>query len=67
MENLITRYRNLTVLAALLFAQVLRQTHGHQSRASEVLGLNRTTLRHKLRALGMAVDKVLVEDGTGEE
>ncbi len=59
--------RVLEAVERILFTHVLRQTHGHQSRASEVLGLNRTTLRHKLRALGMAVDKVLVDEGQGEE
>ncbi|HZT80245.1 MAG TPA: helix-turn-helix domain-containing protein, partial [Gemmataceae bacterium] len=51
----------------VLLARVLRHTHGHQAQASELLGLNRTTLRHKLRALGLAVDKVLVEDGPPAE
>jgi two-component system nitrogen regulation response regulator GlnG len=46
-----------------LFTQVLRHTHGHQAQASDVLGLNRTTLRHKLRDLGLAVDKVVTEEG----
>ena len=45
-----------------LFAQVLRHTHGHQSQASELLGLNRSTLRQRLKALGLTVDKVLVAD-----
>ncbi len=52
-----------TVIEAVekvLLARVLQHTHGHQSQASELLGLNRTTLRHRLRALGLAVDKVLV-------
>src|SRR5262249_23536070 len=34
-----------------LFHRTLRHTHGHQAQASEILGINRTTLRHKLRAL----------------
>jgi two-component system nitrogen regulation response regulator GlnG len=46
----------------LLFARVLRHTRGHQAQASELLGLNRTTLRHKLRALGLTVDKVVNEE-----
>jgi two-component system nitrogen regulation response regulator GlnG len=54
-----------------LLTRVLRQTHGHQAQASELLGLNRATLRHKLRALGLAVDKVLVDEvrkeGAAEE
>jgi two-component system nitrogen regulation response regulator GlnG len=46
----------------LVLARVLRHTHGHQSQASDLLGLNRGTLRHKLRSLGMALDKVPVEE-----
>jgi two-component system nitrogen regulation response regulator GlnG len=45
-----------------LFAQVLQHTHGHQAQASEVLGLSRSTLRHKLRDLGLAVDKVVTDE-----
>ncbi len=51
----------------VLFTRILRQTHGHQAQASEVLGLNRATLRYKLRALGLAVDKVLTEEHRGAE
>jgi two-component system nitrogen regulation response regulator GlnG len=50
----------------LLLERVLRHTHGHQAQASELLGLNRATLRHKLRSLGLAVDKVLSDDRRGE-
>jgi two-component system nitrogen regulation response regulator GlnG len=46
----------------MLFARALRQTHGHQAKASELLGLNRTTLRTRLRALGLAVEKVPVDE-----
>ncbi len=46
----------------MLLERVLRHTHGHQAQASELLGLNRATLRHKLRTLGLAVDKVLVDE-----
>jgi two-component system nitrogen regulation response regulator GlnG len=49
-----------------LFSRVLRHTHGHQAQASEVLGINRTTLRHKLRALGLGVDRVVTEGGAEE-
>jgi len=52
----------ISAVERLLFAQVLRHTSGHQSQASEVLGVNRTTLRHKLRTLGLAVDKVVSND-----
>jgi two-component system nitrogen regulation response regulator GlnG len=47
----------------VLFAQALKRTHGHQAKASELLGLNRTTLRTRLRALGLALDKIVVEEG----
>ena len=33
----------------VLFSRVLKQTHGHQTQASEILGLSRATLRTKLR------------------
>jgi two-component system nitrogen regulation response regulator GlnG len=45
-----------------VFRRVLRQTRGNQMQASELLGLNRATLRHKLRALGLSIDKVVSDD-----
>jgi two-component system nitrogen regulation response regulator GlnG len=51
----------------ILLARVLRHTHGHQAQASDLLGLNRTTLRTKLRALGLAVDKIITGDARTEE
>jgi nitrogen regulation protein NR(I) len=45
-----------------LLARVLRHTKGHQAHASELLGLNRATLRHKLRSLGLGVDRVVTDD-----
>jgi two-component system nitrogen regulation response regulator GlnG len=54
------------VMAAVereLFLKVLAHTHGHQAQASRLLGLNRTTLRYKLRQLGLAVDKAVSETG----
>jgi two-component system nitrogen regulation response regulator GlnG len=53
----------MDVVERTLLTRVMEFTHGHQAQASEMLGLNRTTLRNKLRALGLAVDKVVV-DGT---
>jgi two-component system nitrogen regulation response regulator GlnG len=44
-----------------LFPRALRVTHGHQAQASELLGINRTTLRHKLRELGLSLDKVVAD------
>lgn len=61
-------YQKVTdAVERVLLPRVLRHTHGHQAQASNLLGLNRATLRHKLRSLGLAVDKVLVEEpGKGQ-
>jgi two-component system, NtrC family, nitrogen regulation response regulator GlnG len=50
----------------ILLTEVLQHTRGHQTQASELLGLNRTTLRHKLRTLGLSVDRMVTEDGHKE-
>ncbi|MBA4189417.1 MAG: Fis family transcriptional regulator [Planctomycetaceae bacterium] len=44
-----------------LFARALRHTHGHQAQASDLLGINRTTLRTKLRELGLSLDRVVTD------
>lgn len=41
---------------------ILRHTKGNQVQASELLGVSRTTLRAKLRSLGLAVEKQLLSD-----
>jgi two-component system nitrogen regulation response regulator GlnG len=53
----------LEAVERILFSRVLNQAHGHQTQASEILGLNRATLRHKLRSLGLAVDRTVTEEG----
>jgi two-component system nitrogen regulation response regulator GlnG len=50
----------------VLLTRALRETHGHQTQASELLGLSRATLRHKLRKLGLAMDKVLIDEADDE-
>jgi two-component system nitrogen regulation response regulator GlnG len=55
----------LDVIERLLFTRVLQHTHGNQGQASEMLGLNRSTLRHRLRTLGLAVEKVPTEKRDG--
>jgi two-component system nitrogen regulation response regulator GlnG len=46
--------RVLRVVEKALFSRVLQETGGHQGQASERLGLNRSTLRYKLRELGLS-------------
>jgi two-component system nitrogen regulation response regulator GlnG len=48
-----------------LITRALRHTRGHQAQASELLGISRATLRHKLRELGVAIDKVVQDAGEG--
>jgi nitrogen regulation protein NR(I) len=55
----------MQVVERALLTRVLQQTHGHQGHASERLGLNRSTLRYKLRDLGLSVERVV--GGPGEE
>lgn len=40
-----------------LFETVLSYTKGNQSRTAEILGINRNTLRKKLKCLGLAHEK----------
>ncbi|HEY7309866.1 MAG TPA: sigma-54 dependent transcriptional regulator [Gemmataceae bacterium] len=59
--------RVLEAMERQLLSQILQHTHGHQTRASEILGISRATMRHKLRALGLTFDKILTESPASEE
>ena len=53
-------YRKVTLAVDRAVLQaVFRHTKANQVKASEVLGISRTTLRAKLRSLGMAIEKQL--------
>lgn len=51
----------------LLIDAVLRKTQGNQLLAAEVLGISRTTLRAKLRALGFTIEKTLTPESGHDE
>ncbi len=51
----------MRVVEAALFSRVLKETEGHQGRASERLGLSRSTLRYKMRDLGLSIDQVVAD------
>ena len=51
----------MAVVERLLFRRVLQETGGHLGRACERLGVNRSTLRYKLRELGLSIDRVIGE------
>ncbi|VFM99412.1 MAG: Fis family transcriptional regulator, factor for inversion stimulation protein [Candidatus Kentron sp. G] len=51
----------LDEMEAPLFESVLRQTRGNHSRAAELLGINRATLRKKLRQ--HQIDYRSIEEG----
>jgi two-component system nitrogen regulation response regulator GlnG len=50
----------LTRMETELISRVLRRTGGNQLEAARLLGVTRTTLRTKLRQLGIAIDRVVV-------
>jgi two-component system nitrogen regulation response regulator GlnG len=50
------------VVERMLFKRVLHATDGHLGRAAERLGLNRSTLRYKLRDVGLSVERVIGEE-----
>lgn len=51
--------RVLRAVEARLLPAALARTGGNQAQASELLGLHRATLRHKLRSLGVGVEKTV--------
>ena len=55
----------IAAVERILFAKVLEHTRGNQGKACELLGLNRSTLRHRLRLLGLTNDKIAVDRGSG--
>jgi two-component system nitrogen regulation response regulator GlnG len=53
--------RVIALVEREILARALRRTHGRQAQASDLLGISRTTLRHKLRELGITLDRVVAD------
>ena len=51
----------------VILERVLRHVNGNQLKASELLGISRTTLRAKLRTLGITIDKLSPTESEGPE
>ncbi|CAN5438825.1 hypothetical protein BH11PLA2_BH11PLA2_44260 [soil metagenome] len=58
--------RVISIAERELITRVLRHTHGHQGQACDLLGIDRKTLRNKLRDLGVMLDKVVIEGNDAE-
>ncbi|OWK38715.1 sigma-54-dependent transcriptional regulator [Fimbriiglobus ruber] len=57
----------LTLMERQLLTRALQRTGGNQLRAAEILGITRGSLRHKLRALGLSIERsVSADDEPGE-
>jgi two-component system nitrogen regulation response regulator GlnG len=57
----------LELMERQLLTRVLQRTGGNQLRAAERLGITRSSLRHKLRALGITIERgVSADDDPGD-
>jgi two-component system nitrogen regulation response regulator GlnG len=46
-----------------LFARVLEETHGNQSRTAEILGITRGKVRDRITVFGIHMDRTISVDG----
>ncbi|HZZ71714.1 MAG TPA: sigma-54 dependent transcriptional regulator [Pirellulales bacterium] len=55
------------VMERCLLTLVLRATDGNQSKAAEILGITRGSLRNKIRSLGISIDRQIHLSSDGDE
>jgi two-component system nitrogen regulation response regulator GlnG len=52
----------------VLLTTVLKNTQGNQSKAADILGITRGSLRNKIRSLGIYIDRMIhVQDDPAED
>lgn len=56
----------LAMMEQYTVTRVLRMTDGNQSRAAQILGITRGSLRNKIRSLGISIDQVVSVDDEAE-
>jgi len=52
----------LAEMERVLIVSILRHTSGNQLQAAKILGITRGSLRNKIRALGISIDRVISDD-----
>jgi two-component system nitrogen regulation response regulator GlnG len=58
---------SLALMERQLIVRILERTAGNQLRAAELLGITRGSLRHKLRALGISLERSISADDDRSE
>ena len=57
----------LAMMEQYTVTRVLKMTEGNQSKAAQILGITRGSLRNKIRSLGISIDQVVSVDEESDE
>jgi len=57
----------VAIVERLILTRILQTTQGNLSQSSRMLGITRGSLRHKIRSLGLQIDKQIKIDDGGDE
>src|SRR5205823_383213 len=58
---------SITMLERQLVTRVLRHTGGNQVQAARILGITRGSLRTKIRALGILIERTIASEDDGDD